>query len=306
MKKAAIFSLILMFLMATPKAQTLQGLLDKYNAVLAEPDSAEAYLSDSLKKVLVNLAQQKVSLMTGLLQRYTQFAFSRDSGYYDLPGDFSRIKGVLIKSKGQWYTVFDDPMFKLDDTSKMRFSISWENKYDAEINIAFGNLIYDQTDFLYSPDSVAYDLPDDFRQEIGVMVDRGGFWFQAIENPYLAVDTGVPSYFAVPDDSVGGTFYFRAKNMVPNDTIRVFYWRTAKSGDSVRVLYYARADWMDDLTDTTQYPPENEPFVVEEAVKYYYQALRAFNVEQTLFQQSRIDMGVLKEFNNPGEMNNAK
>lgn len=306
MKRLMIIFVVIMFFHVGLKADTLQELLEKYNAVLAEPDSSESYLSDSLKLLLLNMAQQKVSLMTGLLQRYTQFEFSRDSGYYDLPSDFSRIKGVLIKSKGQWYTVFDDPQFMLSDTSKMRYSISWKNKYDAEIHLAFGNLVYDQADFSYSPDSVTYDLPDDFRQHIGVMVYRTGLWLEAFQNPYFAIDSGAPSYFTVPDDSVGGTLYFRSKHMIYGDTVRVFYWRTAKTGDSIRVLYFARAEWMDDLSDTTEYPPENEPFVIEEAVKYYYQALRAFNVVQALFQQSRIDMGILKEFNNPGEMKNER
>jgi hypothetical protein len=132
------------------------------------------------------------------------------------------------------------------------------------------------------------------------MVYRSGYWGPAFLNPFFIKDTSVPVYFAYPDDSVGGDLYLRGTNMVEDDTIRVFYYRTAKTGDSVRVLYHARAAKMDSLADTTDFPSEMEPFVLDEAVNYYYEALRAFNVQQALYQQSRIDLGIIKSYKEPG------
>lgn len=295
-----LFLAVILFLVLGPPigAATLADILAKFNSALAELDSAEAYLPDTSKKIFINMAQQKICNVSGVYQKYTQIAFSRTASRYALPVDFNSIKGLMLKSKGQWYTIFDDPLFRLSDSSRMRYSISWKNKDSAEINLAFGDLVEDQTDIIYSLTARQYSLPNDFRRPLGAMLWTQEQWITIEPNLYFMVDKATPTYFTTIDDSISGYLYFKSTGAIDGDTIRLFYFRTATTGDSVRVLYYGRAPLLSADTSTSVVPENLIPYVVDEAVNYYLRALRAFNQSGAVFEQSRIDLGTypVKEY----------
>jgi hypothetical protein len=207
MKRVVIFLLMSIAFFYSGRADTLGGLLDRFNQRIGEPDSAYAFMSNTAKMNFIDMAQDKIVRIGNFLQRRVDVTFSRDSLKYALPVNFKKVTGVTVwGTDSVWYQVAMNQNFATE-TDLFQFFIAWANPDTAEI-------------------------------------------------------------------------YLKGKQFYDGMTVRVFYLATAASLDTV--------------TDTCEVPDDLEVYIIEEAMSFYRQAMTDYGTAQAIYQQVRLDLGVLQ------------
>jgi len=135
------------------------------------------------------------------------------------------------------------------------------------------------TRIIYSDDSADYGLPGDFVMAKGVVVNRANYWEPALPNPFFLRDTNVTNWYVAFDSVHEARLYIRTK---------------LGAGDTIRVTYRALAEKLDSLADTSDVPVELQGEIVDEAILMYLTAKANYSAEQALWQQRRIDEGIIK------------
>ena len=123
-----------------------------------------------------------------------------------------------------------------------------------------------------------------------MIVRSNGEWTQAIEIPLFSVDTNYTSYFVAQPQIDTNLLYVRTEDLVDGDTMRVFYWAGPVAGDSVRISYYTQFVPMSEDSVECLLDDNLENLAVEEAVRYYYDALRNETGAQLMLQSTRSDL----------------
>jgi len=156
---------------------------------------------------------------------------------------------------------------------------TWLNLAQQKIVKLMREGIY-QYDYTYVAESLSYELPSEFLEIKGVMVREENQWVAAIPNPNFFVDTGSYTFFTAQKKPDTSLLYLRGSGFKEGDTIRIFYRKPLAS--------------MDTLTDTCEVAADLQIFVLEEAESYFEKATKNYAAWQALFQQIRIDMGLIK------------
>ena len=297
MKNIFITLMLLAILTPISQASTLQEIIDKFRARVNEIDTSQSSAEDTTVKIWANMAYHKTSKLGGFIEKRQDYYFGRDTAQYVLPSDFRNIKGIMYNSqyKAEWQTIFNNPLMAQPDTNVMQYAISRVDKDTAEIHLRFGVVGNSETDILYNEDSLKYLLPDDYLKMIqAVVISEGGMFQESVLNPFFFADTNVNSYFDYKRDDDSSWLYFKGGSVADDDTIRVFYQRTAIDGDSIRVLYYGSATDMVAVSDTTDITEDMEVFIIDEMIAYYELYLDDFQAYLNLIQMNRQDMGIEK------------
>jgi hypothetical protein len=201
--------MIFLFVVISSNAVTLQNIISKFDARTGETDTSESFYSRSMAITWFNLAQQKISTLSGFLKYKTDIVYGADTAY-PLPADFISKRGDVLGyslSYERWTVLFENYQFKLD-TNVFQYYIEWHH-----------------------PDSAF--------------------------------------------------IYF--KNPVGSNEIEI--------DDTVRIYYDARTTDLSSLTDTINIPGQLEPFIIEEMLAYYEQAMKNYQALQLIWQMARTDMG---------------
>lgn len=140
--------------------------------------------------------------------------------------------------------------------------------------------LHKDTDIVYDDTTPDYALPSGFKMVEGVMVKNNNFWYRTVPNPYFLRDTNITSWFVGWSDPATARLYMRGGTLADGDTVRVFYRSTASS--------------LDTTTDTCEVPTDEQVHIIDEAILMYQEAKQNFQAQQALWQQLRIDEGVLK------------
>ena len=123
------------------EADNLATLKKKFGERIGEPDTATSSISDSAKVHFLNLAQDKVARLGGLLPLRTDVTFDPDSQRYELPAGLRRIRYVLVWNETQWFNVIDNQGF-MHDTNSYQYFQDWKTTEAPEIYLK-GNLFFE-------------------------------------------------------------------------------------------------------------------------------------------------------------------
>lgn len=243
---------------------------------------------------------------------FTDISYHSDSVAYSIPADFNSVSAVTVRQRAEWNPVVNNLGFVID-TNLFQYFIAWD---DVDTARFYFHDMYKprHISIIYNSDSIKYTLPVNFRILRGVAFyssfNEG--WSQALENPYFSKDTTATTYFIDYPNPDTAWMYFESQevtdgdtirvwydglSMANNDTIRIFYNRMIVSGDSVKVVYFATPGSLDD--DSTTFRIDYDPFIIEEAMLYYEQAKQNFQASQAIWQQIRIDLGLLRPQGEP-------
>lgn len=147
--------------------------------------------------------------------------------------------------------------------------------------VKVGQYIPKHYDLFHNMDSADYALPSDFKAIQGLLVKKNTEWVRSFPNPFFILDTNVYQYFVGWKDQDSARLYLKGDNLLNDDTVRVFY--------------LARAVDMDTGGAVCTVPGDLIPYVIDEAVQYYERYKRRFDVAGQVYQQSRTDMGIIKQ-----------
>lgn len=299
-------------------ADTLGGLLLNLRERVGEPDTNSSFFSDATGNRWINLGAASIWRLSQSGHRDSVFRYHPDTNVFNLPAT-PAIRSVHAQVGTRWYDITDDPQaLELSVVRSDSVTLAFWDKIggidsvftdttdctDAcdsttangstvqytRVYLRVGGFVPRSTDIAFSEDAATYKLPSDFRRTQGMIVRSNGEWTQAIEIPLFSVDTNYTSYFVAQPHVDTNLLYVRTQDLVDDDTMRVFYWAGPISGDSVRISYYTQfvpmsADSVECLLDDNL-----ENLAVEEAVRYYYDALRNETGSQLMLQSTRSDL----------------
>ncbi len=161
----------------------------------------------------------------------------------------------------------------ISDTAAMRFLDMAMDKV-----VPFGGFLPQRCDIAYSPDSMKYSLPTDFKRCSMVVAYDGEQWHAAVNNPGFITDVDKYQYFIWWENADQAELYLKGSYFYTDQTVRIHY--------------LARAPNMDARTDSCYVPDDLHVFIIEEAVSYYEQAKKNHAVFQLLNAIVRQDMGI--------------
>ena len=175
----------------------------------------------------------------------------------------------------------------VDETDTLRTAFPdsqwtrWVNLAQSKI-AALGGYIPKEWDYYWAEgDSLGVALPADFKYVSHVMVWIEKYQWESVRhNRGFAIDTAGFQFDAT----------FRTVDTA------ILYLRGANFTDDmlIRVVYRAVASNLVALTDTSQVHDDMRVFICEEVVRYYFQALRAFQQSMAARKDNREDMAILK------------
>jgi len=288
----AVFVVVLACAVPTQSA-TLSQLTNDFRHAIGEPDTATSVVPDSIIHTWLNLSQRKIARLNNYIVKEWDTVFAV-SGQYGLPNDAVSLINVKLFAKQQW----GDYANGVDSGV-----LPWQLVRDSNAVRAYlADVAIDPTyvDIVTSNDSLSYRLPRDFRRMMFAMGRSGARWKAMAQNPGFLIDTNVTSYFVAQSEVDSADLYVQSGQfMNDNDTIRVFYLRSPSPSVvagtwAVKFIY---AGWPSEMTtDSTECELADglEVFVVETATEYYLRYLKDYQRAQLVWQQVRMDMGVLK------------
>jgi len=293
--KKILLIFILILSACTIQATTLQELIDKFRIRTAETDTTESVISNLSLTVMLNLSLQKIVPMAGYIERTQKYAFSRDSSYYVLPSNFKRAKNLMLLSDSKWYAILPN-VTQTEKSPVSKYSIAWINPDSAELRITLGEVVSTHTDLVYNEDSAYYTLPPDYMKYVyATHFSNSTYrWHAIYENIGFQKDTTVKNGYVFEKTPDTALYYYKDNYALEGDTIRIVYIRTMKAGDTIEVEYYAESTPLVDLTDTLDVPLNLEPYIIEEAIIYYHEALKNYVTAKSDWEKLRMDMGILK------------
>ena len=134
-------------------------------------------------------------------------------------------------------------------------------------------------DIIYSRDSSSYRLDAAFKYETGVILRTAELWEAVLLNVNFQSDIDRFSYQIKFHTTDTAHLYIQGRDIYAGDTIRVFY-----NGTATRLT-------LD--TTTCDVSRDLQVRIIEEAIIMYEEAKRSWTSQQLLWQQLRIDMGVV-------------
>lgn len=194
--KSSIIVLMLLPIISgiSMRASTLSEILAKFDARTSELDTAEAFYSQDMAIKWFNMAQHKIQSVGNYVERQADYLFDDSSFVYTLPSDFARAKNVLLKANKRWYPATTAPAPE-GAANSTQFTISWQAKDTAHLNLILGDLLQVSTDIVYDGDSALYHLPQSTRRVLGVMVWADDEWHTAVPMYPFRPDTMVYQFF---------------------------------------------------------------------------------------------------------------
>ena len=279
-------TLLVLFLMAILSgpayADTLGGLASDFRERTAERGTPAA--ADSTVYAWLNMAQQSIASLTGLLEKEWATEFSGD---YRLtpPADIRLVKRVKVWSEDRWYD-----MAAYADSGSLPYDLTWDSATPS-LFLDDNGYIQTYTALTFDEDSLSYTLPIDFRTPLGLLYQTASTWYGMPQNPFFLADTGLCWFvgWRAPDTAEA---YVKTGTLdLQGETLRLFYLRGLQSGDSIRVVYGGMPAEMTTASVECELLDNLEVFVIDEAVRYYEAELKHYDVAQALWQQLRHDLG---------------
>lgn len=161
-------------------------------------------------------------------------------------------------------------------------ALSWLDMAQSKI-VRIGGFI-PKMDVITIPanDSGVYDLPSDFNSiDGGAMVKKTGYpWQHMRNNPLFAIDTISYQFFVKWADTGQAQIYVKGAMLTSGDVIRVFYFGAASELTSTSSPVNVRRDL--------------HPYIVEEALSFYFGAIKQAQVHQEIWTETRTDLGVIE------------
>lgn len=157
--------------------------------------------------------------------------------------------------------------------------LTYLNHSQDKINKLVGYL-HRQVDIYYKKDSLRYTLPSDFKYPLGVTVYTSGEWEGAIPVPFFVHDSATYMFFVEWRATDTAEIYLRGSDFTDDQLVRVFYAATAPN--------------MDSLNDTCMIAKDDRVYLIEEALGMYEAAKRSNSTYQQHWQNTRLDIGVIK------------
>lgn len=150
--------------------------------------------------------------------------------------------------------------------------------------VRLGGFLPKKYDIVHDEDSTSYQLPSDVKRVTNVEVKAGAEadnWAGLIRNEGFIIDTNVYEYFIRWDSVTAPRLYIKSDAIGDNDTLRVSY-----VGDAIDLTA---------TTDSCEVPTDLQAFIIEEAIANYYRSRQNFTAQQQTQNQTRLDMGLLKQ-----------
>lgn len=243
--------------------------------------------------------------------------YSSVDNMFPLDKEPEAIKSISVKIAKKWYDLTDQKEI-------LRYTLTQYNadtSSGARLYVDIGGVLPKTTSISYSQDSALYHLPADFRGVLKITARSSGEWNPIIPNPGFVVDTNVSQYYVTwdyPDsailtiktddlsggdtllveymsgpvhgDSIMFSYYIRTDNLYTAAPISVSYLAGPVTGDSLRISYYAQPPLMTATDSTCVLDDDLEGMVLEEAMGYYYKAIREDQGASQMWQQVRQDL----------------
>ena len=293
------FILILVMLTLNANSATLQELDIRLRHRVNEVDTTTSVFDTATSYAWLNMAQDRITVLSGYLPGFVDFEYTAGTlPEFVLPALFRGLDGVIIKSNKRFYSIFYNPNFAID-TPVIQYSLVWDNEDEARVVIKLGGFESVRVKFPITSNTDRYLLPEDFRSEIAVLLfaNNKSTWSHIFSNPGFMIDTNIVAY-SINWFTRDTAFIFIRQDLIqlaPGDTLAVFYRRSLRAGDTIRVLFHSIPTEMSTPSTECQLPDDLEEFVVEEAIGYYFRYKNDEIKAQSVWEQVRLDMGVLKE-----------
>ena len=289
MKRMLLCLLFGVLLSMSLQSATLSDLKNELRFTIAERDSTRSYFDDSTATIWLNLAMERIVGLGGFIPKYHDTAYVNDSNTYALPADFRAITNCYIKSSKEWREL---PTGLPDTSNLFQYRISWKNQDSAELLLLTGGFEPAVQEIIFSTGTYEYALDSTFERIIGAIIKTSGDWQPILANPNFAKDTNVATYDIQYDSAKFAVLYVKYSDIFEGDTIKIFYQRMIKPGDTIRVDYLGIAASMDSNAATCEVPENLQNFIVEEAFALYYFAQKRFQEGNLIRAGIRRDMGI--------------
>ena len=149
--------------------------------------------------------------------------------------------------------------------------------------VRLGGFLPKKHDIVHSSDSLDYQLPFDVKYVTSVELratGEAGEWAGFVRNEGYIIDTTVYEYYIRWDSATAP---------------RVYVSGDLELGDTIRVSYLGDANDLTATTDTCEVPTDLQAFIIEEAIANYYRSKQNFSAQQQTQNQTRLDMGLVKQ-----------
>jgi hypothetical protein len=291
--------IFLVCLITTPFAlsDNLGELKTRFRYRLDELDVNKAFFTDSALTHWLNMSQEAVVTAGNLLPRCTTVSYpSNDS--ITLGSNVRRVTDVMVQAQSRWTVI---PPGGTGETSGASYYVSWLTETQPQIVLTLGPLADSAWNVIYDADnSTQYVWLGRYIWDIkSVLTHTGDWWTPMMYNQGFVIDT-LTNYYSI--HRVGGSsgqletyFYYQAPYLSDGDTIRIFYRRTAfYLIDKLRVCFSMVPTVMTGNSTECDVADDLEHFIIEEAIGYYFQALRMYGEASRVWQQVRMDMGLIQ------------
>ena len=201
----------------------------------------------------------------------------------------------MLLSDGKWYAVLPD-VAQAQESPVSKYTVAWINSDSAELRVTLGEVLPTYVDFIYNEDSAFYTMPTDYMKYVyATLYDNKFFkWFGIIENIGFQKDSILKEGYVFERHPDTALYFYKDNYAHEDDTIRVVYIRTMTTGDTLEVQFFGMATALVALSDSLEVPLNLEPFIIDEAIIYYHDALRDHPTAKSKWEILRTDMGLLK------------
>lgn len=296
MRSLVAITIALLVLVGASQAETAADLVTQFRVRAGEQDTLRSFADDTSILTMLDMAQDKVVRLGGYLPKRQIFTYTAGQASYVLDSTFRNATGVSVRKSGAWTPVPIKGQANPDSTSLM-WDVTWVDSDSAELHI-FGIPEPFTQDIIFSFDSASYGLDSGFVYETAVLVRTSQKWEPVMHNDGFKEDVASFTYMIRPTSVNRSRLYLRGDDFYDGDTIRVFgnlppRALTLTQGDTILVSYNGKAPALDQLTDSCYVSSELQGMIVEEALVYWEQSKAFYQNMQALWQQLRIDMGVI-------------
>lgn len=263
-------------------------LLEQFRARTGEPDENSSFYPDSVAYDWLNKAIQRVARLSFSYHTEDSFAYTSTVNVFEIPTTRG-VRAIFAKVGNRWYDITGDP-------EALSFSVTRVDSLISRVYVQVGGFVPRLTKITYSEDSTSYRLPIDFGRLTLITVRVPGDWKPVVENPGFRLDTReTTEAYATYDIGWAHVdtahLYLKSTDLVDGeDTLFVSYLAGPVTGDSLRISYYAQPPLMTATDSTCVLDDDLEGFVLEEAMNYYYEAIRDYQGSAQMRQNVRQDL----------------
>lgn len=263
-------------------------LLEQFRDRTGEPDSSSSFYSDSTALDWLNKAIQRVARLSFSYHTEDSFAYTSDVNVFEIPTTRG-VRAIFAKIKSRWYDITGDP-------EALSFSVTRVDSLISRVYVQVGGFVPRRTLIAYSKDSTSYRLPADFGRLTEITARVPGDWKPVVGNPGFKLDTremteAYATYHLAWAHVDTAFLYVKSTDLVDGeDTLFVEYLAGPVTGDSIIISYYAQPPLMTSTDSTCVLDDDLEGFVLEEAMNYYYEAIRDYQGAAQMRQNVRQDL----------------